>query len=253
MNLKQKINNNKVTIGTWITIGNNSIVEILATADFDWMAIDMEHSSVSIEQAQNLISTMEAKGVSPLVRVGKNDDLIIKQVMDAGAYGVIIPMISSKEDALRAVSYVNYPPKGTRGVGLSRAQNYGIGFNEYKNWLNNDSIIIAQIEHKDAVENIEEIIAVKGIDAIIIGPYDMSASYGCPGDLENDLVLGALKKIEETCIKNNFPLGYHVIRPDHLLIIEKIKKGYTFLGFSLDFYFLGESSRLEMERIKNEI
>jgi len=252
MNLKQSLKKCELTIGSWITIGHSSIVEIMATAGFDWLTVDMEHSAITLDIAQNLIATIKANKMDALVRVGKNDELIIKHVMDAGADGVIVPMINTKEDAEKAVKSVKYPPQGDRGVGLARAQNYGIGFDEYKEWLNNDSIVIAQIEQKKAVENIEEIIAVNGIDGIIIGPYDMSASYGFAGELDNEILLNAISTVEKACKAADFALGYHIIKPNHLEVQEKIDLGYSFIGFSLDFFFLGDKARDEMEALNNE-
>jgi len=250
MKLKQSLIKNELTIGSWITMGHSSIVEIMATAGFDWLTIDMEHSTITLDITQNLIATIKANKMDALVRVGKNDELIIKHVMDAGADGVIVPMICTKEDAEHAVGSVKYPPIGKRGVGLARAQDYGIGFDKYKEWLKNDSIIIAQIEHKVAIENIEDIISVEGIDGIIIGPYDMSASFGIPGELDSHILLDAIKKVEMACKESNFPLGYHVIKPNHKEVQYKIDLGYTFIGFSLDFFFLGDKAREEMEELK---
>jgi 2-dehydro-3-deoxyglucarate aldolase len=250
MSLKTKLQNNTLTIGSWITIGHQSIVEIMATAGFDWLTIDLEHSVIDLGLAQNLIAHIKHNGSSALVRVSKNEEVIIKRVMDAGADGVIVPMVNSAEDAVQAVNFVKYPPQGKRGVGLARAQKYGTGFDEYKKWLNDESVVIAQVEHIKAVENIEAILNVEGIDGIMIGPYDLSGSMGFPGEYDREDVKAAIKKVEEACKKMNKPLGFHVIQPDHLLLKEKIEKGYRFLAFSLDFYFLGEKVRTEMQHVK---
>jgi len=114
VSLKQKLQNNELTIGSWITIGHPSVVEIMASAGFDWLTIDLEHSAISLETAQNLISTIHANDMKALVRVGKNEEVVIKRVMDIGADGVIVPMVNSKEDAIKAVEYVKYPPIGKR-------------------------------------------------------------------------------------------------------------------------------------------
>jgi 2-keto-3-deoxy-L-rhamnonate aldolase RhmA len=251
MKLKNKLEMNTLSIGSWVTIGHQSIIEIMATAGFDWLVIDMEHSAITLDKAQGLITAIQSKNMAALVRVGSNDELIIKQIMDAGADGVVVPMINSKDDAIKAVKSVHYPPEGNRGVGLARAQNYGIGFDKYKEWLKRDSIIIAQIEHKDAVENISEIISVKGIDGVIIGPYDMSASFGIPGELDNPILLNAIKRVENVCKGSNFTLGYHIIKPNHTEVQEKVELGYSFIGFSLDFFFLGEKARDEMKELIN--
>jgi len=249
MALKQKLQHNQLTIGSWVTIGHHSIIEIMAQAGFEWLTIDLEHSPISFETAQILIATTQAKGLQSLVRVGRNDEWIIKRVMDSGADGVIVPMINNKEDALKAVAAMQYPPIGTRGVGLARAQQYGQGFEAYKTRLKNETVIIAQIEHIEAVKNIEEIINVKGIDGIIIGPYDLSASMGMPGEFDKPEVKAAIEQVKAACLKNNFPLGFHVIQPNHELLQEKIKEQFTFLAFSLDFFFLGNKAIEEMQKV----
>lgn len=248
--LKNKLASNRLTIGSWITMGHPSVVEVMLQSDFDWLVIDMEHSSISLETAQVLVSVIEAKGCTPLVRVENNDPNIIKRVMDLGAHGVIVPQVNSKQDAERAVKSVKYPPEGERGVGLYRAQGYGEKFDEYKKWLKKESVVIAQIENIKAVENIEEIVKVEGIDGLIIGPYDLSGSMGIPGEYKDKKVVEALKKVEEVCKKAGKPLGYHVIPPDHKELKEKIDSGYTFLAFSIDFLFLGRKCKEEFSKIK---
>lgn len=248
--LKEKLKSNEVTFGSWLTIGHTSVAEILLQSPFDWLVIDMEHSAIPLETAQNFIAVIESKGASPLVRVGENNPNLIKRVMDAGAHGVIVPMVNSKEDAIRAVESVKYPPKGKRGVGLYRAQRYGEGFDEYKDWLSENSIVIAQIEHIDAIKNIEEILSVEGIDGCIVGPYDLSGSMGIPGKYNDNKVIEALEKVKEICKKLNMPLGYHIIPPDAAEAKKKIDEGYTFIAFSLDFLFLGRKCKEEFGKLK---
>lgn len=244
--LKKRLKNNELTIGSWITIGHPAIPEILATAGFDWLVIDIEHNLIDPSVIALLITTIQSKNIPALVRVSKNDEVIIKHVMDAGADGVVVPMINNKEDAEKAVAFTKYPPIGSRGVGLSRAQGYGTSFDEYKEWLNKYSIIIAQIEHIDAVNNIYDIISTPGIDGIIIGPYDLSASMGYPGQYSRSEVVDAINKVEYACVKNKYSLGFHVVPPKEELIEEKIKKGYSFIAFSTDFMFLGYNVRKSM-------
>lgn len=248
--LKNKLKNNELTIGSWITIGHPAIPEILSTAGFDWLVIDIEHNLIDPSLIGVLISTIQSKDITALVRVSKNDEVIIKHVMDAGADGVIVPMINSKEDAENAVAFAKYPPIGCRGVGLSRAQGYGTAFNEYKEWVNKYAVIIAQIEHIDAVNNIQEIISTPGIDGIIIGPYDLSGSLGYPGDYNRPEVIDAITIVEKTCKSINYPLGYHVVPPEVELVKKKISDGYTFIAFSTDFLFIGESARKKIINIK---
>jgi 2-keto-3-deoxy-L-rhamnonate aldolase RhmA len=242
--LKEKLINRQVTIGSWITIGHPIIAEIMVEAGYDWLAIDMEHSSITMSEASNLIQVIDLAGSVPLMRVGSNDPYLIKRAMDAGAHGVIVPMINDRESAEKAISSMKYPPFGTRGVGLSRAQGYGKSFKEYKKWLETDSIMIIQIEHIDAVNNIEEIFTVKGIDGFIVGPYDLSSSLGFPGEFDHPKVIEALNKIKEFTLKNNILSGYHIIEPDWDLLNEKIKEGYKFIAFSLDIVFFGSACKI---------
>ena len=251
--LKSKLKNRELSIGSWLTIPSQAVIEILGSAGFEWLTIDMEHSPISIETCLNLIGHIQGNGMQALVRVSKNEEVIIKQVLDAGADGVIIPMIKNKEEAIEAVNYVKYPPLGKRGVGLNRAQKYGTAFDSYQKWAKDEVVIIAQIEHIEAVNNLEDIFSVEGIDGIIVGPYDLSASMGYPGEFDRDDVKAALDKIDNVTKALNKPLGFHVIDSDHSKTVEKIKKGYSFLAFSLDFFFLGDKARSEMELLKSKL
>jgi 2-dehydro-3-deoxyglucarate aldolase len=251
--LKEKLKNRELSIGSWLTIPHQSVVEILGSAGFEWLTIDMEHSPISIETILNLIGHIQGNGMQALVRVSKNEEVAIKRVLDAGADGVIVPMIRNKEEAIEAVNYVKYPPLGKRGVGLNRAQKYGTAFKTYKEWVKDEVVVIAQIEHIDAVDNLEEIFSVSGIDGIIVGPYDLSASMGYPGEYDREDVKEALLRIDEITKKLNKPLGFHVIDSDHSKSIEKISKGYSFLAFSLDFFFLGDKARSEMKLLKSKL
>ncbi len=252
MNLKQKIRNKELTIGSWLTIPHQAVVEIMATAQFDWITIDIEHSAVDIESIMNIVGHIQAAGIKALIRVYDNDEIIIKRVLDAGADGIIVPMIKSKKEAEELVSNVYYPPKGRRGVGLSRAQQYGIGFEDYQKKLEEEIIIIAQIEHIDAINNLEEILEVEEIDATLIGPYDLSASMGKPGKFHLPEVKKAVHRYDEICKTKGKPMGAHVISSDSSETQEKIDLGYTFLAFSLDFFFLGDKAREEMGKLKKE-
>jgi 2-dehydro-3-deoxyglucarate aldolase len=195
MSLKDKLKNNQLTLGSWITIGHPSVVDIMASAGFEWLVIDMEHTSIDLTMAHNLIATIQANGLKALVRVSKNEEVIIKRILDMGADGIVVPMIKSKEEAQEAIDYAKYPPIGKRGVGLFRAQKYGLGFDEYKKWVNEELVIIAQIEHYEAVDNIKEIITTDGIDGVIIGPYDLSGSMGFPGEYDREDVKKAIAKV----------------------------------------------------------
>lgn len=239
-----KLKEGKITFGSWITIGDSIVAEIMANSGFDWLTIDMEHSAITLNIAQNLIRTIELSGCTPLVRVRENNPMIIKQVMDAGAHGVIIPMVNSKEEAEKAVKAVHYPPNGFRGVGLARAQKYGFDFEGYKEWLKKESIIIVQIEHINAVKNLNEILSTEGIDGFIVGPYDLSGSLGIPGEFENKKFKKIIEEVIEIGKKSKKHAGFHVIHPDEKEVKRIIDLGYTFIAVSLDTLFLGSGKKL---------
>ena len=135
--LKKKLANHEQTYGCWVTLAHPLIPEILAPAGFDWLTIDMEHTSIELNDLLTLIISIEAKDIIPLVRVGENNSNLIKRVMDAGAYGIIVPNVNSSNEAVEAVNAVKYPPIGKRSIGLYRAQGYGYNFNDYLHWLEN--------------------------------------------------------------------------------------------------------------------
>lgn len=249
--LKVQLADRIPTFGTWLSLGHCSIAEILADAGFDWLVVDLEHSAITIGEAEALIRVVDLKGKTPLVRLTENDCAQIKRVMDAGAGGVIVPMVRTRDQAESAVSAVKYPPAGKRGVGLGRAQAFGPGFDEYASTVNASSVVIAQIEHHEGVSRLEEILAVEGIDGTIIGPYDLSASVGRPGQFQDPQVRQLMDRYEKTCLRLDKPMGFHVVPPDHRLVLEKLDRGYTFLALSTDFLFLGDTARRELSLVRS--
>ena len=247
--IKKKINSGEITIGTWVTIGHSSIVEILCDAGFDWLTIDLEHNTINEENLRNLIIAGQAKNIPMFVRVPKNDEVFIKKALDAGADGLIIPMINSGQDALDAKNYSYYPPIGKRGVGLSRAQGYGNNFDNYIKWSSENLTIIAQIEHIEAINNLEEIVKVKEIDALMIGPYDLSASLGIAGKFDNQVVKDALDTFISKSKKNTTSIGQHIVPLEQWRFREAVEKGYNFIAYGTDFQFL-KSSIKNLEDLK---
>ena len=250
MSLKQKLKNNELTIGSWIMMDSQMSVEVMALAGFEWLVIDIEYTAINMETVQMLITTIQANNMKALVRVSKNEEVVIKKVLDMGADGIIVPMINSKEDAEQAVSFAKYPPFGKRGVGLYRASKYGTKFEEYKKWVDEELVIIAQIEHIDAVNNIDEIIQVEGIDGTIIGPYDLSGSIGFPGDFERNDVKDAVQKVLERCKEHNIPSGFHVVDTAPKNLNLKIKQGCTFLAYGIDYFFMRDAAMNGMNTLK---
>lgn len=250
MQLKAKLAHSEITIGSWITLGHPAIAEIMASAGFDWLVLDMEHSVLELSEVQTIIQVLDGKQCPVIVRLTSNHPDQIKRVMDAGATGVMVPMIKSAADARSAVDAMYYPPRGQRGVGLARAQGFGASFQAYRQWLEQNAVIVVMIEHIDAVNAIDSILAVPGIDAYIIGPYDLSGSMGRPGDLNHPDVQTAISHILEAGKRAGKPGGIHVIEPDPEALQQRIQSGFNFLGYSLDIRILDSVCRSHMQRIR---
>lgn len=248
--LRDKLKSKSTTLGSWITIGSPAIAEIMAKAGFDWLVVDLEHSVISIDVAGDLIRTIDLCGVAPLVRLTSNDPNQIKRLMDAGAHGIVVPMVTSPAEASAAVAATRYAPSGIRGVGLGRAQGYGVGFQDYLEWQYHGPVVIVMIEHKDAVERLEEILTVPGVDGFIIGPYDLSCSMGIPGQFDHPDFHCAVTHIRETGILLNCPAGLHIVEPDLRRLEKTIRDGFTFIAYSVDMRMLDVSVRQGISHIK---
>ena len=243
--------NKNYTIGSWITLDNIAVAEVMSKSGFDWLCIDLEHTVIDYKELQILIAIISYNKLDVFVRVGSNSELIIKRVLDSGADGIIVPLVKNYKDVKKAVDYSLYPPVGKRGVNsLSRAQGYGFDFPEYLKKVNKKTKIIAQIENIEAIDDLTNIMNVNNLSGTIIGPYDLSASIGFPGDYENPKVKKAINKYEKITSKYNLLKGFHVIDPDIKDVIQKIKKGYNFIAFSWDTFFLGEMCRSQLNKLK---
>jgi 2-keto-3-deoxy-L-rhamnonate aldolase RhmA len=252
-NLKKILSQGKVTRGSWVVAGNTITTEIIARRDFDWIVVDMEHSGLSMREMLQLVQIIESSDVIPLVRVGHGDFQMAAKAMDAGAHGVIVAQVNSAEDARCAVSAVHYPPKGKRGVGLSRASAYGLEFENYAKWIAKNAVVIVQIENMSAIDNLEDILSVEGVDASIIGPYDLSTSLGIPGKFQAQLYNECVEKYIKTSKKVGKPAGYHIVQPDPRILKQKEKEGYRFLAYGTDTLFLASGlgvSKIKIKQLK---
>jgi len=253
MQLKSKLARSELTIGSWITLGHPAIAEIMASAGFDWLVLDMEHSVLELGEVQTIIQVLDKQQCPAIVRLTSNQPDQIKRVMDAGATGVMVPMVKSAADAHAAIQSVYYPPRGQRGVGLARAQGYGASFPEYQRWLEQSAIVVVMIEHVDAVNDIDAILSVPEIDAYIIGPYDLSGSMGRPGELNHADVQAAIELVLRAGQRAEKPGGIHVIEPDPNALQQRIRSGFNFLGYTLDIRILDSLCRNHMQTIKSSL
>ena len=195
---------------------------------------------------QAMILAIELYKCIQLVRIFGKDTSQVKPVLDAGAYGIIVPMVNKRTDAEKAVEAVHYAPHGNRGVGLARAQGYGDQFNEYVEWQEEGPVVIVQIEHRDALSHLDAIMTVPGVDGFIIGPYDLSCSLGISGEFENTEFTEAMELIKKTGIKLEVPCGIHIVEPDTEILTQSFRDGYRFIAYSVDIRILDVGLRRGM-------
>ena len=233
------------SIGTWLSLPNESVAEIFANAGYEWVVIDLEHSTININQAEQLIRVIDLAGSKPFVRLSGHSSLQIKRVLDAGAKGILAPMVESKTQIEDIIASCNYPPKGNRGMGLARAQGYGEvnAKSEYISTSSKHIEIYAQIESVAGIANLDSIFA-QGIDGYFIGPYDLSASLGNPGIFDSDEFINAEEEILKASKQYQVKAGYHLVEPNPEQIPLLLTKGYDMIAFSVDIRMLDLSARL---------
>jgi 2-keto-3-deoxy-L-rhamnonate aldolase RhmA len=241
---KEKIRSGSVvSLGSWQTMAHPSISEIMCKSGFEWVCVDLEHSSIGLREAEDLIRIIDLSGKIPLVRLSSNDSVQIKRVMDSGAYGIIVPVVNTLKNVTDAYEAMHFPTEGKRGVGLARAQSFGPGFSEYHDHYNERATFMIQIEHVDAIPNLREIFSHQGIDAYFIGPYDLSASMGIAGEFENEDFKDKVNQIKEIAAEMGVTSGIHIVEPDTKELSNKIKEGFKFIAYGVDFRFLDVSCR----------
>ncbi len=222
----------QTTVGSWLQLADPSLTEMMARAGFDWLTIDLEHTSTTVSQAADMIRIGDLAGVPMLARLSGHDPSQIKRILDMGASGIIAPMVNTADEAKAIVDAALYPPRGTRGVGLARAQGYGTGFETYRDHEADSIAVIPQIEHVEGVRNLESILAVEGVSGFFVGPYDLSGSLGRPGDFEHSDVKDALAEIDQFVLPDGPFAGIHVVDPDIDKLREALDRGYRFVAFA---------------------
>lgn len=242
--LRARLASGGKSIGSWMQIPHAAVAEIMGHAGYDWIAVDLEHGAIAINELPDLFRALELGGTLPLARIAEGSSKDCKQALDAGAAGVIVPMVESEEQLEAIRNACCWPPAGKRGVGFSRANLFGKYFDEYHQEAQ-APILVAMIENVCATDRLEKILQVKGLDAILIGPYDLSASMGITAQFEHALfreVMGRIKKISDT---HHVPCGVHVVAPSREQLKQKIGEGYRFLAYSMDAVMLNHAVSIE--------
>jgi 2-dehydro-3-deoxyglucarate aldolase len=238
--LKERLLAGERLAGTVVSLPAPEIAELLATIGFDWLFVDMEHGPLGIRDAQALLQAA-GPDCPCLVRVPTGEEAWIKKALDIGAAGVIVPQVNSAEQARRVVSLCKYPPIGVRGVGLARAQGYGTRFQEYLAKANEQVLVVIQAETAQAVENIDSIARVPGLDAILIGPFDLSSSLGKPGALADPDVVAAIARVRDACQQAGVRLG--AFAADVPAARAFIDQGFTLIATGADIMFLSKAAQ----------
>lgn len=231
--LRKKLIDNKYSLGSWMQLSNTSVAELMGASGYDWVAIDAEHGSFAISELPDLFRALELGNTLPFVRVPDQNLTYCQQILDAGAAGIIVPLIEDANTLVSIIDATRWPPAGTRGVGYSRVNLFGGHFEQYSEEAQ-DPFVVAMIESEKGLMNLDEIISVSGLDAILIGPYDLSASLGKIGQFDDPKIRKAIEKIKERCISQGIAIGIHVINPSTVELQTRIEEGFNFIAFSVD-------------------
>jgi 2-keto-3-deoxy-L-rhamnonate aldolase RhmA len=222
-------------LGVLVSSNSPDVVEVLSMTGLDWLMIDLEHATIDA-QAFKTLCRAAAGRCSVIARVPKNDSIWISQVLDAGADGIIVPQVNSVEEAKLVVQYARYSPVGKRGIGLGRAQGFGAHFKEYVEAANDHIMVAAQIEHIEAINAVEEIAALPGMDALFVGPYDLSDSLQLRGDITHPHVTEAIARVKRACDAKHLPVG--IFCSDVQVAGARIREGFRLLAVGSDFSML---------------
>lgn len=240
LKLKRALNTRSKVFGTWTSFSEPQIAELFGLTGADFVGIDIEHGVASLQTCQRIIAASQAYGSLCLPRIASHNPEMIKRLLDSGADGIIAPMVNDGEQAKRLVDWCKFAPNGARSYGVNRAQGYGLDFEEYAERWNDSSVVVAQIESIQAVENIEEILGTDGIDGVMVGPYDMSGSLGIPGQIDHPKIQKATEKVLQAAAACGKACGTQIVPLRPVLAQNKFDEGYTFVVLSSDVFLMAE-------------
>lgn len=219
-------------------ITHPTVVELYASEGFDWVCLDMEHTSTDLRTVHECVLAAKGTNVDMLVRLPSHEPSTAKRALDAGVDGVIVPCVNTAEEAQRVVAMTKYPPEGNRGASLARCTDFGRNFKPHFEAHNDRVLVVIMLEHVEALDHLDEILEVPGIDATFIGPYDLSASMGLPGQLDHPRVAAAQARILAACRRHGIPAGFHVVQPNRMLLQQRLDEGFLFIACGLDTEFI---------------
>ena len=247
--VREKIRNGQPTIGSLLGLGSPHVAELLANTDLDWLVIEMEHSAVDWVDVERILMAMSGTETIPIVRVPPADLFSIQKALDIGAMGVLVPMIKTVAEAEAMVRVTRYPPQGERGFGPLRASQYSADYKGHLEHANDNIIVILLLETKEAVEDLEAIASVPGIDVVYLGLWDLSLSLGLnPLELPLPEIDRVIERALETCGKKGIGVGMGTDNPEGLA--QRQSDGFTFLGYGPEYSLILNSVRAGLEVFK---
>jgi 2-keto-3-deoxy-L-rhamnonate aldolase RhmA len=247
--LRKRLQDGETLIGSLVTLQATNAAEIMALTGFDYLWIDAEHSSMDFARVESLIQAVGGR-CPCLVRIPENREVWIKKALDTGCDGIVIPQVNSAEEAREALAASFYPPRGRRSVGISRAQAFGMSFQEYVGRANEDLTIVLQIENIAAVERIASIAAEPGIGALLVGPYDLSGTVGLLGQVAHPRVQEAIETVRQQCLASKVPLG--IFAADAAAGRQYVSKGFQLVAVGMDTFFLAKAARATLDEMRRE-
>jgi 2-keto-3-deoxy-L-rhamnonate aldolase RhmA len=245
--MKRKLARGEKAMGAWISSGSPTALDLLRNFSFDWFVFDMEHSAISIETVAHMAQILNGSVATPLVRVGQIDQAVFKSVLDAGAHGIVVPLVNTVEEAERAVRFCKYPPQGVRGVAANKSSDYGLTLGKYIRSANDETSIIAQIETPQAVENIESIVAVNGVDVAFVGPSDLTMTLGLLDDRNNQKVVDAMLRVVKACDSAGKVAGVMATTLDEAKLA--VQRGFRFIALGSDMKYISLGARSFLEAV----
>ncbi len=245
--LKRLLREGKPAWGVWTQLGSASVAEALSQLDIDWILLDAEHGAAGADQMIPQLRAVAASAalgssspssppVTALVRVPTTEPIGIRRALDMGAGGVIVPLIKTAEEVAAAVAATRYPPSGTRGIGPFRASGYYTDHRDYYENSADQTVVVAQIETRESVENLEDILQVPGLDAVLIGPADLSSALGTYPDREAPEFVQAVARVAKLAAKAGVAAGYYCANGEEAAL--RRAEGFTMLSVSLDINLL---------------
>ena len=250
--VRRRLKAGEPSLGTWLSLPSPEAAEYVSRIGFDWLTVDAEHNPIDVRTMAQMFAAMSASGTAPLVRIPWNNGENFKRALDAGAWGIVVPMVKTRAEAEAAVEAARFYPEGDRSVGGGRAaMSFETTGQQYLQHANNEILVVIQIEHITGVENADDILSVPGVDACFIGPNDLAASMGIglgvPLESDDPALNEAIFAIRDACLRNGVAPGIHTSGAAGAN--QRIAEGFQFLALSSELYYMLSGLRNDIAQL----